>query len=246
MRWTVTRLPRRGSRHRRFLDDDRGRRAADDASPARRTAASAPGRPRGPTAARTRPGRERPRAGRTAPRARSASRPARRSAGTSPNTTAAARPRMPASRSCVIMRSSRYGRSADVVEEQHVPGGRLERVRRPERRRQLRQRAAEQRAPTPRRRETTRGPARAAAPPARAVATHAQRTPRDRSPSAPRDSRPSIIGPWNATTPARGRQPDLQRRDVAVAEQHLRVRGGDRRVEQRQQVRRCRSRRARR
>ena len=66
--------------------------------------------------------------------------------GSSPTTTARARASQPAWRACVTIRSSRYGRSADFVEEQHVALRRRKRVGRAERRQQLRQGAAEQRA----------------------------------------------------------------------------------------------------
>ncbi len=66
--------------------------------------------------------------------------------GSSPKTTADARARMPLSRSCVSMRSIRNGRSPTSSRNSTNPVRWIEGVRRAERRRQLRQRSAEEHA----------------------------------------------------------------------------------------------------
>ena len=88
---------------------------------------------------------------------------------------------------------------ADLVEKQHVAGRRRERVRRAERRQQLRERAADQRPGAPRRAAASRGRRAPARPAARRSGCRRNVTAIVRR--RPRASRPSIIAPWTDARP---------------------------------------------
>ena len=158
-------------------------------------------------------------------------------------TTAAARASRPVCRSCVTIRSSRYGRSPTSSRNSTYPRGGANANGVP----------ATPAAASACRRAAGRPPRRAAATstPGGANSPSGSRRVERREkrravvPAAPRPSRPSSIGPWNATRPQPKRQERQQRREIAVADERLRARAAPRRDRAAAAAARCRSRRAR-
>ena len=161
---------------------------------ARRTAGSASRPTYGRTESRTAPGQEsRATASRNDRARRGHRRRARRSAAARRRRRADARASRPLRRSCVSMRSSRYGRSPTSSRKSTQPAGGVERERRAERASELRQRAADEHpGASPARIVSSCGCAELAQParPAQAAQERVAVVP-----AAPLASRPSSIGP---------------------------------------------------
>ena len=196
MKWTRSAVHARG----RFVEDERRRAARDDARPHAKRQADERRASCGRTESRTAPAPGNPDStSSTTARAVTAP-PGSSQRGSWPKTIADAR-REAAAQAQLRQHAVQTVRPlAHFVEEQHVARGRLEFERRRRASEQLRQRAAEER------------PAGLAAvddlEPVGRRARRAARCPgcagtsRDRTPSSPRASRPSIIGPCTDARPA--------------------------------------------
>ena len=107
---------------RRFLDHDSGRRAGDDAARTPNGSVTS-ARTCGPTGDRRGPALENRRARRRRRRALPDCRPARRISATRRTRRPTRAPRRPLNRSCVSIRSSRYGRSPTSSRKSTQPAG---------------------------------------------------------------------------------------------------------------------------
>ena len=210
------------SRNGRLLDDERRVRAGCRRAPRRRAAASSRARSCGRTEIRRAPGPAKSRRQRARSTSRAVSAPPGSSQPRISPKTSAARARQHAAQPQLRQHAIDPVRPlVDVLEEQDAAVRRVERERRPERRDQLRHRAAEQRPcrlAGPQRLAGRRARSSSPRPSLQQRQERALVVARRRRAPAGRSS----IGPWSAVMPHCARQPRQQRRVVAVADEQLR------------------------